>query len=151
MIDGVVIKPLTPRADERGYLMELLRSDDPLFVGFGQSYVSLNYPGVVRAWHWHEIQYDYFVVVRGMVKVALFDRREAAPTRGEVQEVYLGEQSPALLRIPPGVLHGYKTIGTEPSLLLNFPTRTYDRTHPDEYRLPWNTVEIPYDWSLKNG
>ncbi len=149
MIEGVAIKPLTPHADERGYLMELLRSDDPLLVGFGQSYVSLNYPGVVRAWHWHEIQHDYFVVVRGMVKVALFDRREGAPTRGEVQEVYLGEQRPALLRIPPGVLHGYKTIGTEPSLLINFPSELYRPDQPDEYREPWNSPAIPYDWDIQ--
>ena len=48
-------------------------------------------------------------------------------------------------------MHGYKTMGVEPSLLLNFPTEPYDRQQPDEYRLPWNTTEIPYDWSLKNG
>ncbi|MCS7066247.1 MAG: dTDP-4-dehydrorhamnose 3,5-epimerase family protein, partial [Fimbriimonadales bacterium] len=66
LIAGVHLKRLTPHVDERGFLMEMLRSDDPLFQKFGQAYVSLNYPGVIRAWHWHEKQTDYWVVVKGM-------------------------------------------------------------------------------------
>jgi dTDP-4-dehydrorhamnose 3,5-epimerase len=151
MIEGVAVKQLKRHADERGYLMEMLREDDEVFLHFGQSYVALNYPGCIRAWHYHKEQTDYFVVIKGMVKVALYDDREGSPTRGEVAEFFMGEQNPLLLRIPPGVLHGYKTIGVEPSLLVNFPTRTYDPAAPDEYRLPWDSPDIPYDWSLKHG
>lgn len=151
MIHGVHFKQLKVNADERGYLMEILREDDEIFERFGQVYVSLNYPGVVRAWHYHKLQNDFFAVVKGMIKVALYDARDDSPTRGVVQEVFLGERNNVVLKIPVGVLHGYKTIGYEPSLLLNFPTKTYDRAQPDEYRLPWNTEEIPYDWSLKHG
>ena len=150
MIGGVEIKNLTVNADERGYLMEILREDDELFSHFGQCYVALNYPGVVRAWHYHRLQDDHFCCIKGMVKVALYDGREDSPTHGEVNEFFLGEQNPILLKIPVGVVHGYKTIGAEPSLLLNFPTRPYNRENPDEYRFTWNTPEIPYDWALKN-
>src|SRR3990170_3616660 len=148
MMFGVAVKRLEPHADERGYLMELLRSDDDNFVRFGQCYVALNYPGVVRAWHYHKQQDDLMCVVKGMVKVALYDPREESPSRGQVEEHFLGEQSPILLHIPRGVIHGYKTIGTEPSLLINFPTEPYHREAPDEYRLPWDTPDIPYDWAL---
>ena len=151
VIEGVQVKQLKPNADERGFLMEILRCDDDLFEKFGQVYVSLNYPGVVRAWHYHKKQNDFFVVVKGMIKVALYDSRDGSPTKGEVNEYFLGENNRVMLRIPVGVMHGYKTMGVEPSLLLNFPTEPYDRQQPDEYRLPWNTTEIPYDWSLKNG
>lgn len=150
MIQGVEIKQLTAHADERGYLMEILRCGDEIFQRFGQVYVALNYPGVVRAWHYHKKQDDLFCCVKGMVKMALYDGREDSPTAGEVNEFFLGEENRILLRIPVGVLHGYKTIGLEPSLLLNFPTEPYDRAQPDEYRLPWDTPEIPYDWALKN-
>ena len=150
MIQGVEIKALSVNADERGYLMEILREDDGIFSHFGQCYVALNYPGVVRAWHYHKLQEDYFCCVKGMVKVTLYDGREDSPTRGEVNEFFLGEQNPILLKIPVGVMHGYKTVGTEPSLLLNFPTRPYSHQNPDEYRVPWNTPEIPYDWALRN-
>ena len=151
MIHGVAVKKLVRHADERGYLMEMLREDDAVFERFGQSYVALNYPGVVRAWHYHREQTDHFVAVKGMVKVALYDAREGSATHGEVQEFFLGDNNPMLLKIPPGVFHGYKTIGTEPSLLVNFPTHTYNRAQPDEYRVPWDSPDVPYDWEVKHG
>jgi len=151
VIEGVEIKQLTEHADERGYLMELLRCDDAIFRKFGQAYVALNYPGVVRAWHYHKKQDDYLVVVKGMVKVALYDAREGSPTQGQLDEFFLGEQSNILLKIPVGVMHGYKTVGAEPSLLSNFPSEPYNRQEPDEYRLPWDTDRIPYDWAIKMG
>ncbi len=151
MIEGVEVKQLAKHVDERGYLMEILRSDDPIFRKFGQVYVALNFPGVVRAWHYHQKQDDHFVVVKGVVKVALYDARRGSPTQDQVDEFFLGEQNNILLKIPVGVMHGYKTVGTEPSLLLNFPTESYDPQEPDEYRLPWNTDQIPYDWDIKMG
>jgi dTDP-4-dehydrorhamnose 3,5-epimerase len=149
MIEGVVIKKLKCNADERGCLTEILRSDEEVFAKFGQIYVSLNYPGVVRAWHYHKKQDDFWAVVKGMVKAVLYDGREGSPTHGEVQEVFLGEQNPVLLKIPVGIMHGYKTIGVEPSLLVNLPTEVYDPADPDEYRLPFDSKEIPYDWEIK--
>ncbi len=149
MIEGVEVKQLTRHADQRGYLMELLRSDDPIFSKFGQCYVSMNYPGVVRAWHWHEKQDDFFVVVKGMIRVGLYDQREGSATKGEVNDFYLGENNTILLKIPVGVVHGYKTIGVEPSLLINFPSVAYDPKEPDEFRLPWNTDQIPHDWDIE--
>ena len=146
MIEGVEVKQLVKHVDERGFLMELLRSDEPIFRKVGQAFVALNYPGVVRAWHWHRKQDDHFVVVRGMAKVALYDAREGSPTRGQVDEFLLGEDNDVLLKIPVGVMHGYKTEGSEPSLLINFPTEPYNQQEPDEYRLPSDTPEIPYNW-----
>lgn len=149
MIRDVEVRKLNPHADERGCLTEILRSDDEMFDKFGQIYVSQNYPGVIRAWHYHKKQNDFWAVVKGMVKAVLYDARKDSPTFGEVQEVFLGEQNMVLLKIPIGVMHGYKTIGVEPSLLLNLPTEAYDPAEPDEYRLPYNTDEIPYDWDIK--
>ncbi len=150
IIDGAAVKQLRVNADERGSLMEILRSDDEVFDRFGQCYTSTTYPGVVRAWHYHHLQDDFFVVVKGMIKVALYDGRTDSPTKGEVNEFFLGERNNQLLRIPKGVMHGYKTVGTEPSLLLNFPTELYDRDEPDEFRVPFDSRDIPYDWALKN-
>jgi dTDP-4-dehydrorhamnose 3,5-epimerase len=149
MIQGVESKQLIRHADDRGFLMELLRSDDSIFTKFGQCYVSMNYPGVVRAWHYHKKQDDYFVVVKGMIKAGLCDMREGSPTRGEVNEFYLGDNNNILLKIPIGVAHGYKTIGVEPSLLVNFPSQAYNPQEPDEYRLPWNTDQIPFNWEIE--
>ncbi len=149
MIQGVEIKQLAKHADERGYLMELLRSDDPIFTRFGQCYVSMNYPGVVRAWHYHKKQDDHFIVVKGMCRVGLYDMREGSPTRGEVNDFSLGDHNNILLKIPVGVVHGYKTLGVEPSLLINFPTEVYNSQEPDEHRLPWDTDQIPFNWEVE--
>lgn len=148
MIEGVKIKPLKRNADERGFLMEMLRVDDEeFFERYQQSYISLNYPGVIRAWHYHLKQKDIWVVPQGMVKAVLYDVREGSPTRGEVQEVFMGVNNQVMLKIPIGVYHGYKTVGLEPSLLINFPDQLYDPS--DEYRAPYNSPDIPYNWEIK--
>ena len=149
MIAGVEVKRLVKHVDDRGYLMEILRADDAIFQAFGQIYVSMNYPGVIRAWHWHAHQDDHFCAIRGMIQVPLYDLREDSPSYGELNEFFLGEDNPILLKIPRGVAHGYKTLGVVPSLLLNLPTRPYDREQPDEHRLPWNTERIPYSWETR--
>ena len=151
MIHGIEIKELKRNADERGYLMEMLREDDAIFDKFGQCYIALNYPGVVRAWHYHKLQNDLWVCVKGMIKTGLYDARPNSPTNGEVNTIYLGENNNILLKIPVGVYHGYKTIGVEPSLLINIPDKTYDRNQPDEYRVPFDGPEVPFDWEIKMG
>ena len=149
MIEGVQIKQLKRNADERGFLMEMIRSTDEFFTKFGQCYVSLNYPGVVRAWHYHKKQEDYFVVVQGMCKVGLYDMREGSPTKGVAEAHYLGDNNNIVLRIPIGVAHGYKTVGTQPSLLINFPTEVYNAEEPDEHRMDWDDPSVPFNWDIE--
>ena len=151
MIDGVEIKNLKIIADERGYLMEMLRCDDEIFQRFGQVYLSVVYPGVVKGWHFHKKQTDYFVVVKGMTKVVLYDDRECSSTCGEVAEFFTGQLNPILLVIPPFVWHGIKGIGNEPAYLINCPTEPYNYEQPDEFRKDPHSGEIPYDWSRKDG
>jgi dTDP-4-dehydrorhamnose 3,5-epimerase len=150
-IDGVAIKQLKVIPDERGFLMEMLRSDDPIFKKFGQVYLSVCYPGIVKGWHYHKLQTDYFAVVKGMLKVVLFDRREDSATCGVVNEFYLGEKNPILLVIPPMVVHGVKAVGPEAGYLVNCPDRPYNHASPDEYRIDPRGGEIPYDWTTKDG
>ncbi|MBI4744278.1 MAG: dTDP-4-dehydrorhamnose 3,5-epimerase family protein [Actinobacteria bacterium] len=151
MIEGVKIKQLKVIPDERGYLMEMLRCDDEIFEQFGQIYMTACYPGVVKGWHYHYKQTDHFVGVRGMSKVVLYDSRKGSSTYGEVNEFFLGERNPILLKIPPLVMHGFKGIGTELACIINCPTLPYNYKEPDEYRLPYDTDEIPYDWEIKHG
>ena len=151
MIQDVVIKPLKLIADERGYLMEMLRVDDPFFQSFGQVYCSVAYPGVVKGWHYHKKQINHFVIVKGMAKVVLYDTRADSKTRGEVNEFFMGEHNPILLVIPPYVLHGMKGVGVEPAYLVNTPTEHYVYESPDEFRMAPDDPSIPYDWSRKDG
>src|SRR5262247_3301510 len=149
LIKGVHVKQLNWIPDERGRLMEILRTDEELFTKFGQAYVTTAYPGVVKGWHYHKIQIDHFVGVKGMFKVVLFDDRPGSPTRGEIDEFFLGAHNPMLLQIPTHVLHGFKAIGTEEAIMLNLPTEPYRYDAPDEYRRDPRDPGVPYDWALK--
>ena len=151
MIDGVILKPLKIIPDERGFLMEILRKDDPFFKEFGQVYLTVVYPDVVKGWHYHRRQTDHFCVVKGMSKVVLYDSREGSKTFGEVNEFFLGDHNRTLLVIPPLVLHGMKGVGTEPAFLINTPTHAYDYEEPDEFRVHPHDNDIPYNWSRKDG
>jgi dTDP-4-dehydrorhamnose 3,5-epimerase len=150
-IEGVIVKNLRVIPDERGWLMEILRCDEPHFKKFGQVYITTAYPGVVKAWHYHKKQTDNFTCIRGMMKVVLFDARKESPTHGMLMELFVGDKNPALIGVPPGVMHGFKAIGTETAYFLSIPTLPYNYQEPDEYRLPPDTREIPYDWGLAPG
>ena len=151
MIEGVKLKGLKVIPDERGRLMEILRADDELFKKFGQVYMTTAYPGVVKAWHYHKKQDDNMAVVKGMMKIVLYDARKDSSTYSEVNEFFLGEHKPGLLQIPKMVYHGFKCIGGKEAIVINTPTETYNYNEPDEYRLDPYKNDIPYNWKLKEG
>jgi dTDP-4-dehydrorhamnose 3,5-epimerase len=151
MIIGVKTKLLKVIPDERGRLMEMLRSDEEIFMKFGQAYMTTAYPGVVKGWHYHKVQYDNMVVVKGIMKIVLYDSRKDSPTHKEVNEFFLGDYNPQLLQIPPLVFHGFKCVSETEALVINLPTEAYNYSLPDEYRVPPHDNDIPYDWNRKDG
>lgn len=151
MIQGVRTKRLRVIPDERGRVMEILRSDDDLFLKFGQVYMTTTYPQVVKAWHYHKIQSDNIVAISWMIKLVLYDSRENSPTKGEINEFYIGVHNPMLVQVPKGVYHGWKCISEEEAIIINIPTEAYNYTQPDEFRLHPHGKEVPYDWSRKDG
>lgn len=146
MIEGVKTKRLRVIPDERGRLMEILRSDDELFIKFGQVYITTAYPGVVKAWHYHKKQYDNITCVHGMVKLVLYDPRENSPTRGEINEFFIGIHNPLLVHIPPLVYHGFKCISEHEAIVMNCPTEVYNYNQPDEFRVDPHSGNVPYRW-----
>jgi dTDP-4-dehydrorhamnose 3,5-epimerase len=151
MIKGVIQKKLKVISDERGFLMELLRADDEFFDTFGQVYMTAVYPGVVKGWHYHQNQTDYMACISGMIKLVLYDGRKDSPTYQEINEFFIGDKNPELIKILPGIYHGFKGIATQPALIINTINPPYNHEKPDEFRLAWDSPEVSYDWSLKNG
>lgn len=151
MIEGVKIKQLRIIPDERGSLLEILRSDDETFEKFGQVYLSTIYPGVIKAWHYHKKQTDNVACIKGMIKLVLYDNRKDSKTKGEVNELFIGDRNQVLIQIPKLIYHGWKCIGEGEALVINCPTQVYNYKSPDEYRLPFNTKDIPYNWDIKMG
>jgi dTDP-4-dehydrorhamnose 3,5-epimerase len=150
MIDGVRVKKLTVIADERGRVMEILRADDDVFRKFGQAYITTACPGVVKGWHSHKVQTDFFTCVAGMMKLVLFDPRDGSPTQGEVNEFFIGVHNPILVVIPPGIVHGFKCISETEAMVVNCPTEVYNASAPDEYRIDAHSKDVPYDWTRKD-
>lgn len=145
MIDGVIIKELVTRPDERGFFREVIRVTDPFFrEGFGQLSHSLVYAGVVKAWHIHKVQVDWWYVASGLIKVGLHDLRETSPTYRETNELLFGDnQNARVLCIPPGVAHGYR--GISPITHLFYVTSNVYNPD-DEGRIPYDAPNMGIDW-----
>ncbi len=155
MIEGVKIKKLVVHADipdteeelsEPGFLVEVLRDDDGLLRKFGQSTMTVAYPGTIKAWHYHKYQDDLWFVATGKAMVVLHDLRPDSPTHGETQVIFAGEDDYKLIVIPVGVAHGYKVVSKTPVILFYHTTEHYNPDNPDEERLPYNDPQIGFDW-----
>lgn len=149
MIEDVTITPLRRIPDERGMIMHMLRADAPHFERFGEIYFATAYPGVIKAWHLHSRQVQNYAVIAGMIKLVLYDDREGSSTRGEVQELFIGEDNYCLVRIPIGVYNGWKCIGTQTAVVANCATEPHDPTEMS--RLDPFCNHVPYSWDLKHG
>ncbi len=144
-IHGVQIKKLTTYPDQRGFFREVIRVTDDFFAeGFAQWSHTKSYQGVVKAWHLHQKQVDWWYVASGRVKVALYDTRSDSPSHGQLQELLLGDDIEAqVVKVPPGVAHGYRVLSAEAQLFY-ITSNTYDPA--DEGRIPHDDPAIGYDW-----
>src|SRR3989344_397370 len=145
MIDGVITKPLVRFPDERGFFEEIIRASDHFFSeGFGQLSRSLMHPGVVKAWHIHKTQIDWWYVVNGKIKVVLYDLRASSATHKELDEFILGDGGQDMIvKIPSGVAHGLKVLAG-PADLIYVTSGVYNKE--EEGRLPHDDPTIGYDW-----
>lgn len=148
MIDGVRIAPLKQILDERGKVMHMLRCDAEDFAGFGEIYFSCVYPGAVKGWHMHKRMTLNYAVPHGRVKLVLYDDRPNSRTRGEIQELFLGQDNYCLVTIPPLVWNGFKGIGTEMAIVANCASIPHDTTEIE--RVDPCSHKIPYDWKILN-
>lgn len=152
LIDGVRIQPLALHPDDRGYFMEIQRIGHGLASHFPtettQVAAALNFPGTVKAFHFHLQQTDCFTPVRGMLQVALVDLRHGSPTFGRRNTIYAGALRPCQILIPRGVGHGYRVIGREESLLVYMTDRFYNPE--DEGRIAYDDPSINYDWETQH-
>ncbi|MDI6603790.1 MAG: dTDP-4-dehydrorhamnose 3,5-epimerase family protein [Thermoanaerobacteraceae bacterium] len=149
MIEGVIIKPLKKIPDERGCIFHMLRNDYPEFEQFGEIYFSMVYPNAIKAWHLHKKMILNYAVISGMIKLVLYDDRENSPTKGELMEIFTGEQNYCLIKIPSGIWNGFKGIGDKPAIVANCASISHD---PEEIiRISPFSDKIPYNWEIKHG
>lgn len=137
-----IFVPITPHADDRGWsLMNLFAG---AMSDAGQVNFSTQYPGVVKAWHRHERQTDFWCCLTGHLKAGV--HREAD---GMSWLQILGERRPGVLIIPPPLWHGAAAIGPDSAGLLYYVTRAFDPQQPDEQRRPWDSVQ-GFPWTIRH-
>lgn len=145
LIAGVAMEAGTLWPDDRGFFTELFRL--PAGAGPVQVSAALSYAGTIKAVHYHRLQTDLWVPVRGQFQFALFDLRVESPTYGAVNTIFAGEWRPWRVRIPAGVGHGYKVLGPEPGLMVYATDRHYDPQ--DEGRIAHDDAGLNYAWETQ--
>jgi len=127
MIKDVIIKALKKNTDERGFLIEAWRADwGEIFFSPHMSYVSFTFYNKTRGPHEHKHQTDYFIFGPfGTFALYLWDNRQNSPTFNISMTVHGGEDSPVLVIVPPGVIHGYKCVSEKGGIVFNQPDSLY--------------------------
>jgi len=145
-LPGVKVVDLNKFLDERGVFAEIMRADWKELLesdSMVQANLSITYPGIVRAWHRHiKNQVDYFLTLKGSVKICVYDDDENSPTRDQLVEVVLSEHKMQILKVPGKYWHGFKVVSHEPAYLIYFVNKLYNYANPDEERRPWNDPSI---------
>lgn len=151
-IYGVDVKLLKTHGDERGFFREIFRATESVFENghFGQWSHSFMEKNVVKAWHYHHVQYDWWYCALGVIETVLFDNREESPTYKQKLVIPMGDSRAGIagvkevcVKIPPGVLHGLKVL-TDSAHLFYITSHTYDQN--EEGRFPFNSPLVPHDW-----
>ena len=138
-----VFVPVTPYTDDRGWsLMNLLGG---VMSGQGQINFSVQYPGVIKAWHRHDKQTDFWCCMTGHLKVGIHRELD-----DRFWMLVTGEKRPGVLIIPPPLWHGAACVGPTPAGLLYYVTNQYDPANPDEHRRPHDSVE-GFPWHTRHG
>lgn len=148
MIEDVKILPLRRIPDERGTIMHGVRRDN-LLNSFGEVYFKKLYKDVINGWHVHETLILNYICIHGMIKLVLCDMRDGSSTKGEIQEIFFGDDNYCLVHIPTGVANGSKGMSAPFSILTNIASEPHN---PDiKYlRIDPHNGEIPYDWARKD-
>jgi len=129
--------------------MKMQESCDSEFKGFGEIYFSTIYPDVVKGWHLHESSTLNYAVIKGMIKLVLYDDRKDSKTYKKIMEIYMGEDNYCLVQIPPKVWNGFKCVGNHYAIVADL----INVCHKDDVmkRLdPHNNDLINYNWGRKD-
>ena len=145
-VDGVVILPLKIITDERGSVLHMLKSHEPLFDKFGEIYFSEILSGAVKAWKKNKKLSQNLTVPVGMVNLAIYDDRRNSRTRGNIFDCLLGRPDHYyLIHIPPLLWYGFQGLGNTPSLVANCTNLSHD--HSESEKIHPESEFIPYNWA----
>lgn len=143
-IAGVSVIPLTKFEDHRGKLLKMIRRTDPYFTEFGEVYFSTVNPGVIKGWKIHDRMGESFAVPYGNIQLVLYDARPNSPTVGSLMDITIGENNYCLVKIPPQVWYGFRSVVQHPSMIANCADMPHE---PGEgHTAELSSGVVPYQW-----
>lgn len=144
-IDGMVLHEVKHVATRNGVTTELFRAEWDLLGGCRHVIHVKFHPGGFSAWNLHERQTDGIYVVRGQMRLVLFDDWEDSPTYRKLDVLHLSAMRLTLVVVLPGVWHGIEnSLAHEDSAFVNVITAEYRYDNPDSWHAPPDTPDIPY-------
>lgn len=156
-IENVIVEELKRNVDDRGDLWEVFRSDNPNYLKFGQVYVVRSWePGTIRAFHKHDVMWDYFHILKGAAKFIFVDDTVSTDAvtasfyKDSMKTVVVSEEKPTLIHVPPSVWHGWMSLRPD-TVLLSIASEPYmgenREQEADEERIPYNSFGV--DWKVQ--
>lgn len=145
--EGVHVKELTNIVTRNGITTEFIRTDWGITPkGVNHAIHVVLRANTISAWHLHKLQTDYIFVLDGTIQLALYDKRAESTTYEKLCVLNLSRYKPCVVNIPPGIWHGLHNMENTKSSFVNYFDREYCYEDPDEYRLPYDANEIPYQF-----
>lgn len=138
-----IFVPQTLFTDDRGW--SLMNQLQGIMRPEGQVNFSVQYPGVIKAWHRHALQTDFWICLTGHIKVGIHREED-----GATWMAIIGEKRPGVLIIPPPLWHGAATVGDTSAGLLYYVTHAYNPAKPDEERRPHDSI-AGFPWQVRHG
>ena len=136
----ISVKQLKIHLDERGYLFETLRCDDSQYVQYGQTYINITNPEVIKGFHLHKQNIDNITCIKGQIKLVLIDQNN------DIHEYFMGIENPIMVTIPPNIWHGWKCISIVPAIIINSSSLPFNKNNPDELRQDPHNNQWGYSW-----
>ena len=147
IIEGLIIRSALPQVDRRGEVVEIYNPAWKIHPApMIYAYQSSIRPKAIKGWVVHRKQDDRIYTCLGVMRWVFYDLRENSPTYQLLNQFTFSDRNRALFIIPAGVYHAVQNVGESEAVFVNLPTRPYDHTDPDKYRLPPKNDLIPFDF-----
>ena len=156
LIDGVITEtsPIVS-SNEDNLLTEIYR---PEWVGVFERGETIEHiytvfaptGGIRKEWYYHEHTTDRYIVLKGELKLGLYDGRKDSKTYGGFTVISLGESGsgfPNAIRIPPLVWHSLKW-ESDQGMFMVAKLPGYQRESPDKFRVSPENYPEAIIWNI---
>ncbi len=127
-LDEIDAKTLEIKTDKRGWLAEILKSDELKRKEFGQLFITTAHTGITKGGHYHKRKTEWFCVIKGKGLLVLEDIKT-----NERKEIILDAEEISTVKIEPYMKHSIKNIGDGILYLIVYVDEQFDPGDADTF------------------